>query len=84
MECDYLVLARSITQAQRMARILAEEGMHCRWFRAPTAISDQGCAYAVRVTAQQLQTAVVRLEEAGLPPRHIYRRDEDGYEEVFL
>lgn len=84
MEYDYLVLARSITQAQRMARALAEAGMHCRWFRAPTAISAQGCAYVVRVTAQQIQPAVVCLEEAGFPPQHIYRQEEDGYKEVFL
>ena len=45
----YLIIARSVTYAQRMQRALARSGIRCRIFRAPRDLTDRGCAYAVQI-----------------------------------
>ena len=42
----YLIIARSVTYAQRMQRVLGRAGIRSRIFRAPRDLTDRGCAYA--------------------------------------
>ena len=44
----YLILARSVTYAQRMQRALERTGIHCQIARAPRDMTDLGCAYILR------------------------------------
>ena len=48
MEYD-LILARSVTYAQRMQRALNRAGIRSQLFRAPRDLTDLGCAYVVRI-----------------------------------
>jgi len=78
----YYLIARSVTHAQRMARALERCGIRSGVMRAPAALADSGCAYAVRVNRSQTEEARACLQREQLSPQHIYARREAGYREV--
>ena len=74
----YLLMSRSITHAQRMSRTLERAGITARFFRPPMGLTDRGCSYAVRVSANALPSALERLREEGLLPMRIFYISDDG------
>ncbi len=68
----YLIIARSVTYAQRMQRALARAGIRCRIFRAPRDLTDLGCAYAVEIAAGDLTAALPVLHGEALNPVQIF------------
>ncbi len=50
----YIILARSVTYAQRMQKSLGRAGIRCHVFRPPRDLTDMGCAYAVRIAVSDL------------------------------
>ena len=57
----YLIIARSVTDAQRLQRVLARAGIRCQIFRAPRELTELGCAYAVRVAVSDLTAALTTI-----------------------
>lgn len=80
----YLFVVRSATQAQQVARVLNSGGIHASVQRVPAEFARQGCTYAVRVDAADLDAAQERLRQAQLTPERILRHDHAGYSEVAL
>ena len=80
----YLFAVRSATQAQQVARVLNSGGIHASVQRVPAEFARQGCTYAVRVAAADLDAAQERLRQAQLTPERILRHDHAGYSEVAL
>ena len=81
----YLLIARSVTYAQRMQRALSRCGIRCRVFRAPRDLTDRGCAYAVQLAGRDsLAPALRALRREGLDPVQIFCAKPDGYREVAL
>ena len=78
----YLILARSVTYAQRMQRALDRAGISSRVFRAPRDLTDLGCAYALRLSPRDLSRAMVALHQANLDPVQIYLYQRGAYREV--
>ena len=78
----YLILARSVTQAQRMQRALDREGIASRVYRAPRDLTDLGCAYALRLAPRDLSRALVVLHRAGLDPIQVFAWTQGLYREV--
>ena len=74
----YLLLSRSITHAQRMSRILERAGITARFFRPPMGLTDRGCSYAVRISMNNLPTALDLLRGEGLLPMRVFRAESDG------
>ena len=74
----YIILARSVTYAQRMQRSLSRAGIRCQIFRPPRDLTNLGCAYAVRVAVSVLPEALTALHRDGLDPVQIflYRSEE--------
>ena len=68
----YLIIARSVTYAQRMQRTLARAGLRSRVFRAPRDLTDLGCAYAVRIAEGDLPAALKALHRESLDPVQIF------------
>ena len=64
----YLIIARSVTYAQRMQRALARSGIRSRIFRAPRDLTDRGCAYAVQIADSDLTAALTALHRESLDP----------------
>ena len=53
----YLFAARSVTHAQRMARLLSDEGVPVKIRRAGNAITGHGCGYTLEVSAKYFARA---------------------------
>jgi len=77
-----LILARSVTYAQRMQKALMRAGIRCGVFRAPRELTERGCAYVVKVAAYDLAPALTVLYEASLQPLQIFHFSEGRYQEV--
>ena len=80
----YLIIARSITQAQRFDSTLKQAGIHSRIFRAPRDLIDLGCAYSVQIPEPTLPQALTTLHQANMSPVKIYLTREGSYQEAAL
>lgn len=78
----YLILARSVTYAQRMQRVLERAGIRCRIARAPRELTDLGCAYTVRLAVQDLTQALIVLHRESLDPVQIFLNERGVIQEV--
>ena len=78
----YLILARSVTYAQRMHKQLERAGIRSQILRPPREISGMGCAYALRIGMMDLTGALVTLHQAGLNPVQIFLYQFGAYQEV--
>lgn len=75
---QFLLMCRSLTYAQRSARMLERAAIGASVARAPRSISTRGCGYVVSVAGKNLSRAMEVLTQAGLRPEKIYRREPDG------
>ena len=80
----YLIMCRSVTAAQRAARLLDRSLIRAAVTKAPSHLSRSGCAYAVRLRGK-LEEAVRLLRKNEIVFGKIYV-SEDGkeYGEVSL
>lgn len=69
----YLIIARSVTFAQRMQSALVRAGIYCQIFRAPRNLSELGCAYAVQIAEEDLTMAFHVLRREKLDPVKIFK-----------
>lgn len=79
---EYLILARSVTYAQRMRAALDRIGVRSQIFRAPRDLTDLGCAYVLRIGPQDLTAALPVLRREGLGPIRVYLRQDGIFREV--
>lgn len=84
MNDDVLMVARSITQAQRMQKTLAQVGIWSRIIRGPREITGLGCGYTVQLRETDLALALERLDRQGLRPNRAYLYRQGRYEEVLV
>lgn len=80
----YLILARSVTCAQRMQAALNRVGIRTQIYRAPRDLTDLGCAYLVRLRPEMLSSALPVLHRAGLGPLRVYLQRGGDMREVSL
>ena len=81
----YLIIARSVTHAQRMQRAMARIGIRAQVFRAPMELTDgHGCAYAVQIGQTDLPLALKAIYGVGLSPVQIFQTMNNGFQEVAL
>lgn len=79
----YLFICRSLTYAQRTARVLERAGMTGHVMRTPKLISKEGCNYCVKISEQKLADALKLLQREGMTPKQVYLQNADGaYREV--
>ena len=74
----YLLSFRSLTYAQRAARILERAGITGTVSRVPKAAATRGCAYCVIVAARHKERAMAILAGAGIAPERVLLRRPDG------
>ena len=55
---QYVILARSVTYAQRMQKLLGQAGIRCQISRAPRDLTDLGCAYILRLDEKNVAQAL--------------------------
>ena len=73
-----LLLCRSLTYAQRSAKILERAGITGMITRMPRMEGIRGCAYGVLIKTKHREHAISALVKAGLPPEGVYIREKDG------
>ena len=78
----YLIIARSVTYAQRMQRALGLAGIPSQIYRAPRDLTDTGCAYAVQLSAPDLASALQVLHRERLDPVQIFLSQKGSFLEV--
>lgn len=80
---QYLIIARSVTHAQRMERELRRLGIRAAVSRAPMELSgNRGCAYALAVESTDLRPVLQAIDGMPLRPVAIYIQDANGFREV--
>ena len=80
----YLIMCRSVTAAQRAARLLERSMIRATVVKAPSHLTRSGCAYALRLPAK-LEEAVRLLRKKEIAFGRIYlTEDGESYREVSL
>ena len=57
----YLLVARSITHAQQMMKVLDRAGIRTRVLRASAELTGRGCGYTLEVAERNYAAAIRRL-----------------------
>lgn len=73
----YLIMCRSLTNAQRAALLLERRGIGASVVKAPQHLRENGCGYAVSLY-RRLGEAVSLLKSANLLTGRVYLRNADG------
>ena len=68
----YLLVARSITHAQQMMKVLDRAGIRTRVLRASAELTGRG--YRLEVAERNYAAAIRRLQDAQVEPVKIVRR----------
>ena len=78
----YLIMCRSVTSAQRGARLLERSLIHAAVVKAPKALTRSGCGYAVRIRADiERAAALLRNNEIAIG-KIFLTEDGNEYREV--
>ena len=79
---QYLIMCRSLTNAQRASFYLERKGINATVIKAPQGISTSGCGYALSLY-RNFDEAVSLLKNNNLLSGKFFIRTEDGeYKEV--
>jgi len=74
----YLILLRSITVAQRAARLLQRSGIYASVIKAPQRANPRGCTNGVRVSAHHYAQAIHILRERNIQTGKVFSVAADG------
>ena len=74
----YYITFRSVTYAQQGERLLKGSGFRCALHRTPRWMEEQGCGYALKVRATEIEPATALLAERQIPIRRDYLQKNDG------
>lgn len=78
-----LIMFRSLTYAQRGARVLERFGISAAVTKAPMKTTDKGCSYCVRVSEAAQNRAFAILQDSGIAYGRVFQIKPDGeYREV--
>ena len=81
---QYLIMCRSLTNAQKSARLLERSGITAMVVKAPQGLSTSGCGYAV-LLRKRFDEAVTLLRRNNLLNGKLFSRTEgEEYREVRL
>lgn len=78
----YLIVCRSVTQAQRAGYLLSAAGITNRIFRSPVGLTERGCSYSVRISDPYLARAMGLLRDSGIRPVKVFQHRDGQYTEV--
>lgn len=73
-----IIMCRSLTYAQRAARVLEKANIGASLTKAPQGVTPEGCTYGVRVRQRNLARALRSIKEAGIRPGKVYLVHADG------
>lgn len=81
----YFIICRSLTYAQRTAKVLERAGITSYIIRTPKSIAKDGCGHGVKLAQKNLDSGLLALKKADLYPKHLYiSYGDNNYREVDL
>ncbi len=80
----YLFAARSVTHAQRMARLLSDAGISSKIRRAGAAVTERGCGYTLEIPRRHASRAMQACRVSGVLPVKVLLVSDDRMQEVAL
>lgn len=80
----YLIVCRSVTYAQRMARTLQRAALACHIVQIPQGLVPSGCGYAVRIREGDLSLALRAIGQINMRPVALFLDNGISYTEVPL
>lgn len=80
----YLLIARSVTHAQQMARVLEQGGVSVSIRRVGAQMSAHGCGYTLQISQRQYEHAMAILKKAGKRPVKVLRSSGGKLREVAI
>lgn len=81
----YFIICRSLTYAQRTAKVLERVGITSYIIRTPKSIAKEGCGHGVKIAQKNLEFALAALTKADLSPKQVYISfGDNSYREVDL
>ena len=75
---DLYLTVRSVTPAQKGREALRRGGVRCGLLRAPSALAQRGCGYALALPAREQSRALSLLEEANVRVESVWRKLPEG------
>ena len=79
---QYLIMCRSLTNAQRSAAILERKGISASVIKAPQGISTSGCGYALSLYRFFGEACSILRSQKLLNGKCFVRLENDRYEEI--
>ena len=80
----YLFLARSVTHAQELAKVLGSAGVPTKIHRASPGLTERGCGYSLEVSEQRFMQAQGALLHSGKKPVKVFHVSDGQRREVDL
>ena len=80
----YLIMCRSLTYAQRAAKILERHAISAGVTKAPAGLSGNGCSYCVTVSYGKGIAAADILRREGLQGKIFEQHPDNTFKEVFF
>ena len=74
----YLLIFRSLTQAQQAIGILRSIGIMTQVSRSPKSLSGEGCSHSLRLPERQFAGAINMLRQGQILPRKVFFSGRDG------
>lgn len=78
----YILMCRSLTLAQRAARVLQRAGIFASVTKAPQSANPGGCTYGVKIAQRNLAAAQAQLERADIQVQKILEQTGPASSEV--
>ncbi len=75
---SYIIMCRSITYAQKAARLLERANIGAFLVKAPQGVTPEGCSYGLKVTPRNKRRALEIMHRAGIRSGRVYRIKSDG------
>ena len=79
-----LITFRSVTPAQRAELALRRAGVDCNMRRTVKWMEEQGCGYSLHLRCADTANAVDLLRARGIHYGKVYRKTDNGAEEMEL
>ena len=77
-----LVVVKTITNAQKIKKILETHGYEAHIIRSPREISPGGCGYALSINQNKMSDILMLLKNQGSPDYKVYVYFDHAYREA--
>lgn len=75
---QYLLMCKSLTYAQRAARLLERSGISSIITKAPKSATGVGCSYCLKIRETRLAASLKILNESGFGPVRVFLISDNG------